>query len=220
MFEKNNDSGLTHIINADQVDTQNATVLINGKTINQAVIEPNREQAIAVITSDIWDHVNIQNGCQYFRTEVNCDVNKKVTFSVNLPLVNAISPETAPGSLLDPFIFASEGHYHGDVITDGNYRGLEIHLKNQSPTEAFNLSLLDADADDASAPLESLYFQTENGIPFALAIGAPWRHPHEKVDINRAYSNFADFATSNGSTSPRWYNQVNTNMTIQVGAGQ
>ncbi|WP_249297144.1 LruC domain-containing protein [Pseudoalteromonas phenolica] len=220
LFEKNNDSGLTHIINADQVDTQNATVLINGKTINQAVIEPNREQAIAVIASDIWDHVNIQNGCQYFRTEVNCDVNKKVTFSVNLPLVNAISPETAPGSLLDPFIFASEGHYHGDVITDGNYRGLEIHLKNQSPTEAFNLSLLDADADDASAPLESLYFQTENGIPFALAIGAPWRHPHEKVDINRAYSNFADFATSNGSTSPRWYNQVNTNMTIQVGAGQ
>ncbi|RXE95033.1 LruC domain-containing protein [Pseudoalteromonas phenolica O-BC30] len=220
LFEKNNDSGLTHIINADQVDTQNATVLINGKTINQAVIEPNREQAIAVIASDIWDHVNIQNGCQYFRTEVNCDVNKKVTFSVNLPLVNAISPETAPGSLLDPFIFASEGHYHGDVITDGNYRGLEIHLKNQSPTEAFNLSLLDADADDASAPLESLYFQTESGIPFALAIGAPWRHPHEKVDINRAYSNFADFATSNGSTSPRWYNQVNTNMTIQVGAGQ
>lgn len=220
LYEKDVDSGLVKVLSAVQIDSSNSSLFINGQAVSRTIVEPNRTEAIAIVAPDIWDHINVQNGCEYFRTEVNCDVNAKVTFSMTLPLKTAISPESAPGSMLDPFIFASSDHYHGDVITDGNYRGLEVHLKNQVPTEAFNTALFSVTADDASSQSESLYFQTENGIPFALAIGAPWRHPHEHIDINRAYDKFADFATSNGESAPLWYNTVNTNITIQFGAEQ
>jgi LruC domain-containing protein len=220
LYENDSATGLTKVISQTQINHANTTLFINGQAVTEPVIETNREQGIAVVAQDIWDYVNVQTGCQYFRTEVNCDVNSKVTFSLNIPLLNAISPESAPGNLLDPFIFASDEYYHGGVISDGNYRGLEIHLKNQAPTEAFNAALFALDADDASDPGSALYFQTNSGIPFALAIGAPWRHPHEQIDINRAYEKFADFATSNGITSPLWYNTVNSNVTIQLGANQ
>jgi len=168
----------------------------------------------------VWDHVNVENGCEYFRTEVNCDVNEKVTFTVTLPLVTAMAAGDAPGNLLDPFIFAADNHYHGSETTDGNYRGLEIHIKNQEPTEAFNTELFSAGADDVSDASTGIYFQTTNGIPFAMAIGTPWRHPQERVDINRAYSKFSDFATNNGASSPLWFNTVDTDITIQLGAEQ
>ena len=93
-------------------------------------------------------------------------------------------------------------------------------MKNQAPTEAFNSALLSVEADDNSDPSSSIYFQTANGIPFALAIGSPWRHPHERVDINSAYSKFADFAINNGASSPLWFNTVDTSITIQLGAEQ
>ncbi len=220
LYEKDTNSGTVKTVATNQIDTDNASLFIAGQAVNQTIIEAGRTDAIAIIAQDIWDYVNVQNGCQYFRTEINCDVNEKVTFSLTLPLVNAITAENAPGNLLDPFIFASDNHYHGDSITDGNYRGLEIHVKNQAPTEAFNSALLSIEADDNSDPSSSIYFQTANGVPFALAIGSPWRHPHERVDINSAYSKFADFAINNGASSPLWFNTVDTTITIQLGAEQ
>ena len=144
--------------------------------------------------------------------------NTKVTFSMTIPLKAAKSIATSPGTLLDPFIFASEGFYHGDFLLEKEARGWEVHIKNQAPTEAFDTSLYNyAGSDDVSDQTRGLYFLTQSGLPWAMEIGMQWLHPFEGVDITDAYTSFAEFAQSSGKQKPKWFNDYNISNVVVKG---
>jgi LruC domain-containing protein len=200
----------TNTILSSEIDEQNIIYTINGEPQLDSPLEANREQAILIFMQDTWQHITKQAGCDYFRTESNCDVNSKVTFSMTIPLKAAKALANAPGTLLDPFIFGSEGFYHGDFLVGKNARSWEVHLKNQAPTEAFDSSLFAVNgADDATQQASELFFQTENGLPWAIEVGMQWLHPLEGVDITNAYDRFANFAQSSGQQAPQWFNSYN-----------
>lgn len=211
-------NGDTKSILRSEVDEQNISLVIGGQLQSGDFLEANRNDAILIVMQDTWDHVSTGSNCSYFRTESDCSDDSLVPFSMTIPLNTAKPISDSPGTLLDPFIFASEGFYHGDFLVDKESRGWEVHIKNQEPTEAFNSSFLAlAGSDDKSVSVEGLYFLTENGLPWALEIGMQWQHPLEGVDITQAYDNFADFAESSGKQSPQWFNTFNTNSVVEKG---
>jgi LruC domain-containing protein len=206
-------------VTRSEIDESNITFTIDGVTQTGSPLEADRSDAIVVIMEDVWEHVQKNTGCQYFRTEVSCQTGTKVTFSVTLPLLSPKAIADSPANVLDPFIFASNGHFHGEFMNDKTKRGWEVHLKNRAPTEAFDTSLYSVtDSNDASVPAEGTYFQTSTGLPWAMEIGATWQHPIESIDITNAYLKFASFATSSGQSNITWYNESETNKVITTGA--
>ena len=77
-------------------------------------------------------------------------------------------------------------------------------MKNQAPTEAFDINYYGSEKD-ASAPASDLYFLTNSGLPFAIQVGTEWQAPRENIDITDAYTQFADFAESNGVSNSLWF---------------
>jgi LruC domain-containing protein len=208
----------TFAILRDEVDETNITYLIDGQLQNKPVLEADRENAILIFMQDTWEHVAPETGCSYFRTQKDCDINMKVSFSMTIPLKAPKAKSASPGTLLDPFIFASEGFYHGDFLVGKEARSWEVHMKNQQPTEAFDNALFKyAQSDDMSEPASNLFFQTENGLPWAIEVGTRWLHPLEGVDITVAYDRFANFAESSGQQNPQWFENYNANNVVVEG---
>ncbi|GAA59814.1 hypothetical protein P20652_1678 [Pseudoalteromonas sp. BSi20652] len=211
-------AGSTRTIFRDEVDEDAIAFVIDGQLQNGTYLEADRNEAILIFMKDTWAHVAKESGCSYFRTEDNCDENVKVTFSMTIPLKTPKAKAASPGTLLDPFIFASEGFYHGDFLVDKETRGWEVHIKNQAPTEAFDTSLFKyAGSDDVSVSGNGLYFLSENGLPWAMEVGMQWLHPIEGVDITDAYSSFAEFAQSSGKQKPQWFNNYSISNVVVKG---
>ena len=208
----------THTILRDEVDEDAISFIIDGQPQTASPLEAGRNEAILIFMQDTWAHVSKESGCSYFRTEDNCDENVKVTFSMSIPLKEPKAKSASPGTLLDPFIFATDGFYHGDFLVGKNARGWEVHIKNQAPTEAFDTSLYSVtNADDASVQSNGLYFLNENGLPWAMEVGMQWLHPLEGVDITDAYGSFAEFAQSSGKQKPTWFNDYSISNVVVRG---
>ncbi|AQQ01038.1 LruC domain-containing protein [Pseudoalteromonas aliena] len=211
-------NGESRSILSSEVDEDAIVFVIDGQLQSESYLEANRNDAILIFMQDTWTHVSKQTGCSYFRTEDNCDTNVKVTFSMTIPLKAPKAKAASPGSLLDPFIFASEGFYHGDFLIDKEARSWEVHVKNQAPTEAFDSSLYSfAGSDDVSDQARGLYFLSQSGLPWAMEVGMQWLHPLEGVDITDAYENFAEFAESSGKQKSQWFNDYSISNVVLKG---
>lgn len=185
------------------VDEANIKFYINGKAVEAwNPLEEGREEAILMVTYNLWDYVGSGELCKYYRTEPGCGGNTQMSFKASIPLLEPVVADLK--GAFDPFLFATPGAWHGGHFVEAPGRSYEVHLKNQAPTEAFDNSLFDAAGDDASVP-PRLYFQTEQGMPWALEIGTRWDYPIEHADVGHAYKLFQGFAESNGSQNSFWY---------------
>ncbi|OUL58492.1 LruC domain-containing protein [Pseudoalteromonas ulvae] len=186
---------------------------INQQTQTFSSLEANRNEAIIVVMPDTKNWAASTGSCRFFRTQSGCENDALVDFRVSVPLSSGISENSAPSGLLDPFIFAVNGQNHGPFVNPNNARGWEVHLKNQSPTEAFDSGLF-GQADDRSQASAGFYYQSESGLPWAMEMGANWAHPKEKIDLLLAYPEFAEFTQSSGVDKPQWFSRPAANQTI------
>lgn len=175
-----------------QVDLDNVKYLVNGEPVNYQAIEGGRDEAILMVTYNLWDYVGAGELCLYYRTENGCGSSIQMKFEAQIPLLEPVNVKLR--GVLDPFLFATPGAWHGGHFASAPGRSYEIHLKNQAPTEAFDVTLLDQPGDDASNPDRGRYFQTENGLPWALEVGARWNYPIENADVGHGYRLFAKYA--------------------------
>ncbi len=184
---------------------------INGVLQETNAIEEGTQYLVIKITDDLRSHIQLSESCDYYKTEVNCSNASQMSFSVTIPFINPIALEQFPEAPYNPFIFAQEATYHGDLFYHPG-RALEIHLKNKIPTSKADSSMFGV-ADDRTQVSASYNYQNSNGLPWALAINPgsleEWKHPREMVDILHAYPNFQLFVESNGNKETRWFSQSN-----------
>lgn len=199
------------------VDSSLVHFEINGIIQATNVIESNTEFLVINITDDLRSHIQLTSDCDYYKSEQNCANSSQMTFNVTVPFITPIPLEQFPEAPYNPFIFAQDGTYHGDLFFHPG-RGLEIHLKNKMPSSKADVSLFGV-ADDSSQPANSFYYQTSTGLPWALAISPgsqeAWKHPLEMVDILQAYPDFQNFVESNGNTATQWFlpsNAINSKL--------
>ena len=187
-----------------EVDEAGIEFSINGEPVaDRSALEANRTQAILVVDENMRRYGAEGEDCAYFRTEPGCGADIPMTFSLSVPFVEPV--DVSLSELLDPFLFATPGEWHGAHFAEPPGRSYEIHLKNRPPTEAFNPALFARVGQDASDPAAGRYYQTESGMPWALAIGERWEYPAEFEDVSEAYPSFVEFATSGGTEAPFWY---------------
>lgn len=194
------------------VNEQLVRLEVNGEQLSTNALESGRSEAILIALSDTKTVTPTQSGCKYFRTESGCFDQDPVPFTVTLPLANSQSASSATFSKIDPFIFAVNGFDHGPYVDMNNARAWEVHLKNHSPTEAFDTNYFDQ-GDDMSSSQGN--YQTLNGLPWALIIGTNWHHPRENVEILEAYPQFQSFAESAGTQNTTWFNSPVSSKSVE-----
>ena len=186
------------------VDTSLISHTIGSEYKATSPLEAGRSEVILTVLPNTRALGKTHSSCRVFRAEAGCFSPEIIPFSLHLTLSSGIDASTAPSGVLDPFIYAVADQAHGDFVTAGNERNWEVHLKNQAPTEAFDINYYGSEKD-ASAPASDLYFLTSSGLPFAIQVGTEWQAPRENIDITNAYTQFADFAESNGVSNSLWF---------------
>lgn len=189
---------------SSEIDTSRMSFKINDVEQSVSPLEANRNEAIFIIADDLWDFVTAGEDCKYYRTEDGCGSNIQMTFSLEIPLEANVQKSDVADFPYDPFVFSSKGQERNYLFGEAPNRRFEIHLKNQSPTEAFQANFLGR-GDDASNANNGEYFINANGMPWALNIPYEWQHPLEYMDIKYAYPNFHGFVTSSGEKETDWF---------------
>lgn len=187
------------------IDESSIEYEINGVTQNRSPLEPGQSSAVLVVAEDLWDYVEPAEGCSFYRTEANCGESPiQFGFRIDAQLSTPVEQADIDLGLFNPFLFASHGYNRNSIFDSPPGRPLEIHLKNQSPTDLADQALLGR-ADDRSNVGQGLYYQNENGLPWALEIGTEWKHPSEYIDLVDAYPDFIHFVESEGQQNQDWY---------------
>ena len=164
--------------------------------------------------NDLKARLPTSTDCTYYRTQDGCDLFEAVYetfFRASITLVQGVPVESAPTGILNPFIFATEGIYHGDAFDSPPGRNLEIHLKNKPTSSRFNTDFYNI-ADDNSI-LGIATFVTANYMPWVMEMPTLWQHPKERIDLTEAYPSFKQFIQSNGAQSATWYLEGNAEPT-------
>lgn len=182
--------------------------VINDSVQGASPLETGRNEAIVIVANDVWDYVSAGENCKYYRTEAGCGSAIQMQFSMLVPFDQPIPVDQMPAAPFDPFLFATEGAGHGYLFGQPPGRAYEIHLKNQTPTEAFRADFYNR-GDDASNPAQGELFVNSNGMPWAINVGVEWRYPLEYMDVIYAYPDFVNFATSGGTENADWYIEAN-----------
>jgi len=195
------------------VDASLVRFEINGVLQESSAIEEGTQYLVIQITDDLRSHIQLTQACDYYKTAQNCTNTSQMTFSVTVPFITPIALDQFPEAPYNPFIFAQDSTYHGDLFFHPG-RALEIHLKNKIPTSKADQSMFGI-ADDNTQVSSNYLYQTSNGLPWALAINPgsqeEWKHPSEMVDILQAYPEFQEFVESNGNKATNWFSQSNAN---------
>ncbi|MFT6984551.1 MAG: LruC domain-containing protein [Psychromonas sp.] len=173
----------------------------NGATTYD-ILESGNSNAVIMISQDLWKHA--LSVCHYYRSEKGCPQAQVFDFEVSVPLINPMPLTDVPTPPYDPFIFATEGLYHGEIFSEAPGRGLEIHLADHAPTEKFNRSYFQL-GDDSSVPADNRYFRNANNLPWALEINAAWQWPSERKPLLQAYPHFQKFVESQGAEKSNWF---------------
>lgn len=197
------------------IDEANILYTINGMKKGASPLETGTTDAVFIATNDIRNYTGRIEGCNYFRTEEGCDapVDNVFEFTISAPFKTGQEPlaSSFPSSPYDPFIFATPNTWRHHMFNGVNPgRGLEIHMKNQAPTSKFNASFYGM-ADDRSDPDNNLYFQNENGLPWAIEVPGDWEYPKEKTGLLEAYPKFKDFVESKGARESTWFSKSKAN---------
>ncbi|PKG58679.1 LruC domain-containing protein [Shewanella sp. Choline-02u-19] len=176
-------------------------------------LETGQTNAVFIFTQDLSDYVTLEQGCEFLRTETGCESAFRTTWSLDIPFDSPVSESVIPAFPYDPFIFATPNTDHGsaakNAVGANPGRQLEVHLKNQAPTDKFSSNYFGY-REDASDPSAGQYFQNKNGMAWAIEIPVTWKHPKENQRLDNAYTEFVDFAADNtGTTNPTWYENAN-----------
>ncbi len=165
-----------------------------------------------IITSDVIDSVigygsqdpNVTNGAivysnhfnamshYYNNTSLTQDTGTPEQFNIEIKF-NVNSSKT-----FTPDVYVSDFYYFAT-----NDRGREIHMPGYPPTSAVTSSYFGTYNDDPNN-----HYRTVNGLPWGIEVvtaNKTFKHPLEKIPITTAYSKFAAWAASTGTTNTDWY---------------
>ncbi|MEO1415324.1 MAG: LruC domain-containing protein [Bacteroidota bacterium] len=154
-------------------------------------VESGQSKAVIIVFDDAYgvlrnpdyaNFINTQPGVAYVEPET---VDIKVTLSEPVLLADLLS------SGFNPFIFTGRG------------RGYEIHLPGQQPTDLADATIMGT-GDDASDGV-STFYQTSNGMPWAMNFPNSFSYPFEQKRITTAYNHFLEWAESGGTRRAAWY---------------
>ncbi|NOH96911.1 LruC domain-containing protein [Vibrio sp. 99-70-13A1] len=173
----------------DASNVSSLTKTYNGSTEAITPEGGHSGELVIVAIESISDMLPSNGNSNFYNTESG-DVRDAVDYSISLVIDGSMT--SLSGTTLNPFIYKSDA------------RNKEIHLMNYPNTDLANTSIFGVGADDSSVD-NNEYYQTVDGLPWALDIPTQWSHPYERTDTCQAYPNIVDWAESGGSNNASWF---------------
>ncbi len=210
-------------IPSSQLNTETSVLYVNGFQVTRPLIEDNAssDDGVIIISTDMKNQITLDSNCLYYRTEPGCvdlESSDSLSFRAVVQLNSPVPQGTSPTGLLNPFIFATPGIYHGDSFATPPGRALEIHLKNRAVSVQFDPSFWGLEDDRSNGTNNT--FVNDMQMPWAIEIPITWSHPKERVVITEAYPSFFNFVSTGGESNTLWYTPEfiqNTSLTISSG---
>ena len=176
-------------------DVSTLTKTYDGSTEDLAPENGHSGELVFVVIDSINEMLPNTTGYEFYNTGSG-DNRELVEYSVSLVIDGSI--ESLTGKSFNPFIFKA------------NNRAKEVHLMNYPNTDLANTSVFGQGDDDSSVD-NNEYYQTSNGLPWALDIPASWSHPLERKDACAAYPNIVNWAQSGGEQHTNWFSSPELN---------
>ncbi|USH04291.1 LruC domain-containing protein [Grimontia kaedaensis] len=206
-----------HLPNVDPSNIASVSLTRNGQAVSHTVQQANPGETVLIISENVREDVEnlgvLSEGCPFYRTQTACldSQTSKLDYQLNVELTTPVARAVVGYPPYDPFIFATDGIYHGDFTDTPPGISWQLHLKQFSGTSDMNNAFFNTN-DDNSGGAES--FLTSNNMPWAINIRDEWSHPTENTDISHAFTTFADWVTSSGESDKSWYSAATSGKVI------
>ncbi|MCY9854243.1 LruC domain-containing protein [Vibrio mediterranei] len=204
--------------NVDPNNLASVALTKNGQSVTHTVQQASNDETIFIIAEDLRAELSalggLPLGCHFYKTDDTCLAMQQgisLSYQLTVELTNPVSRDLIGYPPYDPFIFASEGEYHGDFVQTPPGMSWQTHMKAFGGTSFMDNALFGLH-DDRSGGAQS--FLSENNMPWVINIRDQWDHPKELVDITVAYPNFPNWVTSAGEQDSDWYNYASANQVI------
>ncbi len=189
-------------VSPDQIISATGSDLASNSIIN---LDPNglesgQSKATVIVYDDSWRLMPYPGTGIGVNTELSASYVEPDTIVMQL-------------SFYDNGAFATGGAVKYNDLDIGNFnpfifvnqeRGVEVHLPGYHPTDLVN-TIYFGRLDDATNAATGVYYKTDKNLPWAINIPTVFEYPIEKQDITQAYLHFADWAQSDGTSFPDWY---------------
>ncbi len=168
----------------------------SGISLNPNGTEANQSKAVIIAIENIEDVLHRAGGSM-FNTIENGYVGSsdEVTITVSFKN-NPISLDKVCSSGFNFFLIVNQD------------RGTEIHLVDKAPTDLMTYEF--GVSEDTSNPESGRYYKTRSNLPWGLFLLETFDYPKERTEIIEAYTNFANWAESGGSSNRDWYHHANS----------
>ncbi len=161
--------------------------------LNENGTEKGQSLATFILFADAnTTFTHVQEGSPTINTTLGYYFVVPLEYTFRIFLKEPIDAARVGNDQLNPFLFRT------------SERSREVHLTGYPPTDLINPQLPGA-GDDVSSPASGIYYQTKNGIPWALSLPVQFDYPIEKTDLLKAHLFFASWAAASGTKSQDWY---------------
>lgn len=178
--------------------TPNQIASVTGQSLEKGYVSLNGNGTEAgqtkavIIAFDDADNLLHRAGGQFYNTLPNGLVGTSDTIIITVTFTQPLPQATVGAAPFNPFL-----------IKNGD-RGKEIHLVDGLPTSLADFSLFGTAADDSN-PATGRYYRSANNLPWAIHIPQILDHMEEYIEITEGYLHFGEWAESNGTAYPDWY---------------
>ena len=163
--------------------------------LNANGTEADQEKAVSILIENFEDVIHRAGGAT-FNTLDDGKVGTSDLVEVSISFADQpVSFENVSVLKLNFFLIKNQN------------RGTEIHMADRQPTNLMTHEF--ASNADTSYPENGRYYKTKNNLPWGILIFDEISYPLEKVAVTEAYSNFYDWAASNGTSNTNWYTSPN-----------
>lgn len=164
------------------------------------------EHPTILIFNNVHYAINGQNNYKFINTSTVKDegvTSSHRVINIYIDLEDEKMPEEAYNiNNIDFFII---------VGTDSEVKRIEVHVPGVPPTALGSTSLFGTGDDDSSVS-EGKYYLSNDNLCWAFVVPAAFKWPTERTQITAAYSGFAGWVKSGGTTNTDWYNQAKGNV--------
>jgi len=197
--DKNNGFGFMMPITSNNIlSVSGSNISGNYITLTGTGVEAGQENTVIIVFDDVLSFASPAGGFSLINTEPGSP-------EVSPERINVTVQFEMPVSFTD----LGSAPYNPFIIIDGQ-RSHEVHLADYPPTSLADLNLFGTEEDKSSTE-SGFFYKSQYNLPWALVIPVVWQQTNEGSAINQAYTDFGNWAESNGNTSKGWFNtNINT----------
>ncbi len=163
----------------------------NYLNLNANGTEQGQTNTVIILFDNAFENIG-SSGSTFINTKPDVDYVDPDTNQLHVLYQNPVSVSTTGTAPYNPFIIVNKE------------RGKEVHLAGNEPTDLADQSLFGTWFDDTD-PATGKYYQSATNLPWAIDLPVSFEYPVEQVEILNAYTHFAEWAESGGTSYPDWY---------------